>query len=98
MTKEEIEKQIATCTDAEELKILTQQFMEATGASNHFAEPTAVAAPSTALVVGGKMLTELGGYTMEREIFVSGHPRMLVRGNSKEELDRLEADALFENR
>ena len=39
MTREEIERQIATCTSAEELKILTQQFMEVTGAHNHFADP-----------------------------------------------------------
>jgi hypothetical protein len=98
MTREEIERQIATCRDAEELKILTKQFMDVTGAHNHFADPSVSGAASpTAPLANGKTLAE-SGYAMEREIFVSGHPRMLVRGNSKEELDRLEADALFENR
>src|ERR1700691_423818 len=98
MTKEEIERQIATCTSAEELKILTQQFMEVTGAHNHFADPTVSGAASpTAPLANGKTLAE-SGYTMEREIFVSGHPRMVVRANTKEDLDRMEADALFENR
>jgi hypothetical protein len=97
MTREEIERQIATCTSAEELKILTQQFMEVTGAHNHFADPTARAASPTAPLANAKTLAE-SGYTMEREIVVSGHPRMVVRANTKEELDRMEADALFENR
>jgi len=98
MTREEIERQIATCRDAEELKILTKQYMEVTGAHNHFADPSVSSAASpTALVAGGKTLVE-SGYSFEREIFISGHPRMVVRANTKEELDRLEADALFENR
>jgi hypothetical protein len=79
------------------LKILTKQFMDVTGAHNHFADPSVSGAASPNALVGGKTLAE-SGYAMEREIFVPGHPRMLVRGNSKEELDRLEADALFENR
>jgi len=97
-SKEDLERQIATCTNAEELKVLTRELMEVTGASNHFAEPT-VSAPQTTepIILNGVDLAH-SGYTMERRIYLAGQPPMVARANTKADLDRLEAEAMFGNR